>query len=64
MGVTWRFAPGSELTVVWKNSILNQDKVIPNDYFMNLKNMFDQPQMNSISFKAIYYFDYQSLRRR
>jgi len=63
MGVTWRFAPGSELTVFWKNSILNQDKVIPDDYFMDLKNMFGQPQMNSISFKAIYYFDYQSLRR-
>lgn len=27
MGATWRFAPGSELTVVWKNSILNQNKL-------------------------------------
>jgi len=62
MGLIWRFAPGSELSLVWKNSILDQDAVIPDTYLSDLKNLFDKPQMNSISFKAIYYLDYQTLK--
>ncbi|MBE0674050.1 MAG: hypothetical protein IH591_05265, partial [Bacteroidales bacterium] len=64
MVYTWRFAPGSELTVVWKNSIYSGDSTILYDYFDNLKTMFDSPVMNSLSLKVLYYLDYQSLRKR
>jgi len=63
LGFTWRFAPGSELTLVWKNSILDQDNVIPSGFFKDCRYVFDQPHMNSLSFKAIYYLDYQQLKR-
>jgi len=64
MGMTWRFAPGSEINIVWKNSIIDQDSEIPSGFFKDCRYMFDRPQMNSISFKAIYYLDYQQIKKR
>lgn len=64
MVYTWRFAPGSELTLVWKNAIYSSVDRIINSYFDNMSNMFDSPMLNSLSLKVLYYLDYQSLRKR
>jgi len=64
MVYTWRFAPGSEMTIVWKNAIYSSGNVIYPTYGENLKNLFDSPQMNSLAVKILYYLDYQSLRKR
>jgi hypothetical protein len=64
MVYTWRFAPGSELTLVWKNAIYDGDAVIAYNYLDNLRNMFESPMLNSLSLKVLYYLDYQSLRKR
>jgi hypothetical protein len=64
MVYTWRFAPGSDLTVVWKNSIYSSGSVIFDNYQDNLKNMFDSQKTNSISLKLLYYFDYQYLKKK
>jgi hypothetical protein len=58
----WRFAPGSDLFVVWKNSLLNSTQRSDLDYFRNLDNLFDNPQRNSISMKLIYFPDYANIR--
>jgi len=59
----WVFAPGSELSLAWKNAIYNeQDEVIP-DYFENLDETIHADQTNSISLKVLYYLDYNQLRR-
>ncbi|HRF38752.1 MAG TPA: DUF5916 domain-containing protein [Saprospiraceae bacterium] len=60
----WRFAPGSDLFVIWKNSVLHADALAGEDYFSNLDNLFDAPQNNSLSIKLIYFLDYQRLVRR
>jgi hypothetical protein len=63
MKLTWNFAPGSQMTVVWKNIIESeQDVLIPN-YVDNMKNFLEQPQINSFSVKFLYYLDYHSLIR-
>ncbi|UCG28320.1 MAG: carbohydrate binding family 9 domain-containing protein, partial [Bacteroidales bacterium] len=68
MVYTWRFAPGSELSVVWKNSIYQSDTggkdVIINGFFEDLKYTLASPQVNSISVKVLYYLDYQYLKRK
>lgn len=64
MVYTWRFAPGSELTVVWKNALYSGTTRISHSYLENLQNMFDYPMINSLSLKLLYYLDYQSLRKR
>lgn len=64
MVYTWRFAPGSELSVVWKNSIYNGSEQIFYDFMDNMKDMFSSDKTNSISLKVLYYLDYQYLKKR
>lgn len=61
---TWRFAPGSEMTLVWKNAIYSSGTYIYRNYGDNLRDMLDSPQMNSLSVKILYYLDYQYLKKR
>jgi hypothetical protein len=64
MVYAWRFAPGSELSVVWKNIIDKEDDRIIYPYFKNLDNTINFPQTNSLSVKVIYYLDYLYLKRK
>jgi hypothetical protein len=59
----WRFAPGSDLYVVWKNSILENQRRADVDYFSNLDGLFNNPQRNILSLKMIYFLDYNSTFR-
>lgn len=71
---TWNFAPGSEINVVWKNSISTLEEAeeaageiiqdIETDYFQNLQNTLSSPAINSFSIKVLYYLDYQYLKRK
>lgn len=60
----WIFAPGSELTLVWKNSIFEYDEQVNLNYFENVGGMFDNPATNSISLKVLYYIDYWSVHQK
>lgn len=64
MVYTWVFAPGSELRVVWKNSILDATDIIPETMTSNLRSTFDQPQNNSFSIKLLYFIDFLTLKNR
>ena len=57
----WVFAPGSELSLVWKNSLFSSTNEIDFTYFENTKSLTDLPATNSLSFKLLYYFDYANL---
>ena len=60
----WIFAPGSELSIAWKNSIYqNGDRVLTN-YLENIRNTWKSDQTNSLSLKVLYYIDYNNLRRK
>ena len=64
MVYVWRFAPGSEMSFVWKNTIYSSSDQIPNDFSENLNLMFNSPTVNSFSLKILYYLDYQYLKRK
>lgn len=64
MSYSWRFAPGSELSVVWKNAIYNQDEEATSGYFDNVKNTLSAPGTNSLSVKVLYYIDYAQVFNR
>jgi hypothetical protein len=56
------FAPGSYLTVVWKNNISKSESFengVFLSYFDNLQGTLISPQTNSFSVKVIYYLDYK-----
>ncbi|MCE3279790.1 MAG: hypothetical protein K0S44_1981 [Bacteroidetes bacterium] len=60
----WQFAPGSFMNIVWKNSIYNEGNSVINSYSENLNNTFEAKQLNTISLKVIYFFDYLYLRKK
>jgi hypothetical protein len=60
---TWLFAPGSELTLAWKNAIYKNDGLPSGTYFMELANTLEAPASNLISLKILYYLDYQYFKR-
>lgn len=64
MVYTWQFAPGSEMSVVWKNAILTLDAENVVRYFENVQNTLEAPQTNSLSVKVLYYLDYLYLKRK
>jgi hypothetical protein len=61
---SWVFLPGSSLNFVWKNEIGSEKNNTYGNYFENLNNTFDEPQRNNISIKALYYIDYQRLKKK
>ncbi len=60
----WVFAPGSELTFAWKNSIFDNQKKVLRNYTENLHNIFTSDQNNNFSLKILYYIDYNNLRKK
>src|SRR5690606_17618597 len=49
----WVFAPGSELSLVWKNSIFSFSEQTENNYYENVNEMRNNPATNSISLKLL-----------
>ena len=64
MKYLWRFAPGSEMALVWKNAIYSSATNIINNFMDNLNNTFESSQINSVSLKILYYLDYQYLVKK
>ncbi len=60
----WIFAPGSELSFVWKNSINADSDEIEYQYFKNLSHTMSLPQTNSFSLRILYYLDAQYFKKR
>ncbi len=63
MVFAWIFAPGSSLNIVWKNEIVTEKDNITGDYFANLGDNYNEPQLNNISLKILYYIDYQKIKK-
>ena len=61
--LNWRFAAGSQLSLVWKNAIDNEDNILTNHWVDNVEESFNLAQQNSVSLKVIYYLDYIYLRK-
>lgn len=60
----WVFAPGSELTLVWKNSIFSFSDNIANNYFQNVNDLVAMPATNSISLKVLFFIDYWTAKQQ
>lgn len=61
---SWRFAPGSIMTIAYKNAIEYEGPFETHSYSRNLESIFDTPQLNSFSVKVVYYLDYASLKKK
>jgi hypothetical protein len=64
MVYTYAFAPASEISIVWKNSIIRDEDVLQDSYITNLENTFASPQSNSVSIRLLYFIDYSMMMKR
>ncbi|MDD5571545.1 MAG: DUF5916 domain-containing protein [Bacteroidales bacterium] len=61
---SWQFAPGSIISVAYKNAVETEKQYLIYNYFSNFKNTIDSPQTNGLSLKILYYLDYSYLKKR
>jgi hypothetical protein len=59
---SWFFAPGSEVSMVWKNAIFEEGNRPERSYGENIAQMFQAPQLNSFSVKLLYYIDWLKVK--
>jgi len=58
----WQFARGSELSILYRNSIFNSDDQSNLSFSKNLSNLFKQPLQQNLSFRLVYYLDYNKVK--
>ncbi len=58
----WRFAPGSEATLLYRNQIFNSDEQSQLSYTESLGNLFDQPVQHTVSLRVTYFIDYNNIK--
>ncbi len=64
LGYTWNFAPGSQLSFVWKNAVNTVSNDIQNDFLNNFNSTFGSPASNSFSIRVLYFLDAMYLKKR
>ena len=60
----WVFFPGSEVNIVWKNSIFSNNEKVNQNYWNTLFNSLGDGPMNTFSVKLIYWLDAQYLKKK
>lgn len=58
----WRFAPGSEMILLYRNSIFNLDNQSELNYAQSLDELFQQPVRHNLSLRVVYYLDYNTVK--
>ena len=64
MAYRWVFAPGSELSLVFKSNLTAFDNNVARSYSRNFENTLASAQTKSVSLKLLYYIDYLSLKKK
>lgn len=72
----WRFAPGSELSLVWKSAFSDADDDVSRNFFSNMSSKVFSPSAdfekaaiplhhfnNMLSLKVMYFLDYNQVRK-
>ncbi len=61
LSFSWRFAPGSTATLLYRNQIFNEDELSTIDYTESLDNLFDQSIQHNLSLRVVYFFDINTI---
>jgi hypothetical protein len=64
LGYTWEFAPGSNLSLLYRNTLTNFDQLAQISFSENLDNLITQPMQNSFIMKMTYYIDYNTVKNK
>tara|TARA_R110001599_G_scaffold98558_3_gene253288 strand:+ start:3005 stop:5455 length:2451 start_codon:yes stop_codon:yes gene_type:complete len=58
----WEFAPGSLLTVFYRNNIFNSNNQSQLSFINNINELFNQPVLHTFSIKFVYFIDYNNIK--
>jgi hypothetical protein len=61
---SWVFAPGSELSITYKDASETNERFLTKGYGRNFDNVISSPQNNSLSIKILYFVDYLNLIKK
>ncbi|HPF10301.1 MAG TPA: DUF5916 domain-containing protein [Flavobacteriaceae bacterium] len=61
-GYSWQFAPGSQLTALYRNTLFSSNSESEITYFESLNKLFKQPIEHTFSLRLVYYIDYNNLK--
>ncbi|OBX23795.1 carbohydrate binding protein with CBM9 domain [Gelidibacter algens] len=62
LSYSWQFAPGSFLTVLYRNQLFNTDDASGISYSQNLQTLFEQSIQHTFSLKMQYFIDYSNIK--
>ncbi|RDK85396.1 DUF5916 domain-containing protein [Marinirhabdus gelatinilytica] len=62
LGFRWRFAPGSEASLLYRNQIFKIDEMAQLGYAESLQNLFEQDQQHTLSLRITYFIDYNNVK--
>ncbi|WPR71723.1 DUF5916 domain-containing protein [Flavobacterium sp. NG2] len=60
---SWWFAPGSEISILYRNYAQESNNIVERNLKTNIKNVFDSNLTNIISIRLRYFIDYNSLTK-
>ena len=60
---SWQFAPGSQLTALYRNQLFSSDNFSQDTYFDSVERLFKQPIQHTFSLRLVYYIDYNDIKK-
>ena len=64
LSYSWWFAPGSEISILYRNYGLKRDNAVEKDISKNLKNIFNSDLTNVLSVSIRYFIDYNVVKNK
>jgi hypothetical protein len=65
LSYNWWFAPGSQVSILYRNNAGNSENIINKDFGSNITNLLNNQALNhSFSISVRYFIDYNSLKRK
>lgn len=62
LSYTWWFAPGSQLSVLYRNNAANEAELVNRNYTRNIENLFSNNLNSIFSVSLRYYIDYNAIK--
>ncbi len=63
LSYSWQFAPGSNLTALYRNQIFNFSTNAQDNYITSTKSLFKQDMRNTFSLRFVYFIDYNDIKK-
>lgn len=64
LSYSWWFAPGSEISILYRNYGLERASIVEKDLSKNLRNIFNSDLTNVLSVSIRYFIDYNSVKNK